>query len=754
MCDGLVAKHLENRELYRRATSLRCSLLKNIGTLNLRAYNDQNMDDTIVDKALELGTKYFRNENYNKAKELFRKAVDLARSYDEQNLVTLRERCGLSKYSFGSTVNGNTKVYHPKYVRLLDNLAATYEKLGELSKALNYAEKMARIEPFNLKCYIRLGKVLQKQGNDREAYAAYKMGLKKSKEAYDQYSMEVPQKFIDTIQNQKNIVKERLTRKDSNKTASSGNDASDSTRKRQYINPIEEHNRLSKRKKGLNKIPLAEISAPRLNLICGLPTELIPLIFNEFSSKELMIVTLVCKSWQTRILAQPQLFQKFILNSCTLRQVLKFCDFICSLYPSSDDKSLRHSLEVVKYSSRTSAEEAKSVETLLSRLQNIHCEKLMLSIPSCTTAHLASFMASNVELCRSLKELSVIISLRADKPYEIDMLSRCENLKRLEVLIESSVVPIKKRISRTSSFIEPKLIPTWAEKLESFSLNCDQNKVKSFPFITLVSHFPANHLSRLCITGVTFSSDTNQFDWLSNFKFLKEIWFENNKSAKLAALMHLLRDYPLSNLLEKLTFREDRITSKFDMEETSENYFYYHNLQNLRVLDVMGSSISGLGLARILSYLRQNKIKKLNMGDCPYIKLQQFPCLNDTSVISPNDLLVAIPNLEELLVPQFGFLGDDTMKLFTEQVRYLENIKRVDLSLNPSITGVSIYELLKALKERRTVPLEHINLDGCPSVSHITVNMLKAQGLVKHVDCVYERVVWQRFGINSLKYQS
>lgn len=711
------------------------------------------MDDTIVDKALELGTKYFRNENYNKAKELFRKAVDLARSYDEQDLVKLRERCGLSKYSF-PTNTGNSKVYHPKYVRLLDNLAATYEKLGELSKALSYAEKIAHIEPFNLKCYIRLGKVLQKLGNDRDAYSAYKLGLKKAKEAYDQYSVEVPQKFIDAVQQQKNIIKERLGKQDSDTAASNGNDSSNPSQKRQYINPIEEHNRLSKRRKGMNKLLVTEISVPTLDFICGLPTEILPLIFDRFTSKELMVMRLVCKSWQNRILAQPQLFQKFILSSCTYRQVIKCCEFICSLYPSSGKKFLRHPLKVVKYSSRTSAEEVKSVEALLSRLQNFQCEKLMLSIPSCTTAHLANFMASNVELCRSLKELSVAISLRADKPYEIDMLSRCENLKRLEVLIGSSVVPIKKRISRTSSFIEPKLIPTWAEKLESFSLNCDQNKVKSFPFITLVSHFPANNLSRLCITGVTFSSDTNQFDWLSNFKFLREIWFENNKSAKLAALMHLLRDYPLSNLLEKLTFREDKITSKFDLEETSENYFYYHNLQNLRVLDVMGSSISGLGLTRILSYLRQNKIKKLNIGDCAFIRLQQFPCQNDTSVISTNHLLVAIPNLEELQVPQLGFLDDDTLKHLTKQVRHLKNIKRIDLSLNSSITGVSIYELLKELKEMRTIPLDYINLDGCPSVSHITVNMLKAQGLVKHVDCVYERVLWQRFGINSLKYQS
>ena len=39
------------------------------------------MDESIIDKALDLGVTYFRNENYVKARDLFRKALELAMSY-------------------------------------------------------------------------------------------------------------------------------------------------------------------------------------------------------------------------------------------------------------------------------------------------------------------------------------------------------------------------------------------------------------------------------------------------------------------------------------------------------------------------------------------------------------------------------------------------------------------------------------------------------------------------------------------------
>lgn len=699
------------------------------------------MEDTVIDKALDLGTTYFRNESYEKAKELFRKALDLARSYDEKELIVLRERQGLARYTVPEP-DKHCKVYHPMYVRLLDNLAATYEKLNDLKRALKCAQTMVDADPYNLKCYIRLGKILQKQCKDKEAYNVYVQGLRKAREVHERFSWQVSKRLVDIAQQQKKNVKTRL---DPGEKLQS--------EKKRLIDPIEERKQHVKKSRTGTPEVVVPTRSPN-DLLYMIPPELYPIIFDGFTAKELFRVTLVCKSWRKSLLAFPQLFRKFLLNSCSYQQLIACCNFMLRLYKVLEQPSRAGSLETFKFSPKYAKEELKSVEAIFSKLSNFHFERLILSVPNCTTSHLAKLMRSNTDICRGLKELSLVLSFRAGKPCEIEMLSQCRNLRRLEVLVDSSVVPVDSGLQRSTSFIEPRMLPTWAENLESFSLTCDQGRVRGFPFLTLVTHFPANQLSRLSITGVTFSSEVNQFDWLANFDHLREIWFENNKGASLMVFMRVLRDYPLSRKLEKLTFREDCISGRTDLEETSDSYFYRDNLQHLREVDLMGSSISGLGISRLLSYLQPNNIRIFNLGDCPFIKLQRTQSSTDCCVLSPYHFLISVPYLESFLLPQLGALNDDTMKLFTEEVSNLENLKNLDLSLNPSITGVSLFEFLTALKETRSAPLEYLNIDGCPSISHITVKLLENKSLVQKVDCIFERETWRRFGVNSLKYKS
>lgn len=700
------------------------------------------MEETVIDKALGLGTTYFRNESYEKARDLFRRALELARSYDKNELIELRERQGLARYTIPEP-SMHTKVYHPMYVRLLDNLSATYEKLNDLRRALKCAQAMVDADPYNLKCYIRLGKILQKQLRDKEAYKAYVQGLRKVREAHEKFSWQVSRRLIDIAQQQKNNVKARLN-------AAKSDEKPLSAEKRHVIDPVEERRRLVKRSKMGTPEASEDVKRPPDTLFM-LPPELFPVIFDGFTAKELFKVSLVCKSWRQNLLLFPQLFQRFLLNSCSYQQLITCCNFILRLQTGSIHK---RSLETFKFSPKYPKEELKAVEAIFSKLSSFRLQKLILTVPNCTTSHLAKLMSSNAEICRDLRDLSLILSFRAGKPYEIEMLSQCKNLRRLEVLVNSSVVPTDTGLQRTSSFIEPRMLPTWAENLDSFSLTCDQTRVQNFPFLTLMTHFPANKLSRLSISGVTFSSVTNQFDWLANFDHLRELWFENNKGASLMAFMRMMRDYPLSRTLEKLTFREDSITVRTDLEETSDSFFYRDNLENIREIDLMGSSMSGLGITRLLSYLQPNNIKSFNLGDCPFIKLQRAQSSTDACVLSPYHFLVSVPRLESLLLPQLGALNDDTMKLFTEEVGNMENLKRLDLSLNPSITGVSLYELLTGLKEVRSAPLDYLNIDGCPSVSHITVKLLQNQLLAQRVDCAFDREAWRRFGVNSMKYKS
>lgn len=683
------------------------------------------MEQTPLDKALNLAGTYYRGENYGKALDLFRRCLSLAKSYPEQELIRLRNQMGLPKHN---SPRSHT-VYHPKYSILLESLCACYEKLADFGKALEYTHRLIKVEPFNVKAYLRLQRLLQRQGKLDSALAACKRGINNSIKFQQNYGVPISQKHLEQLRKTKKCIAEKLV-------------PVDRAEKRHILQP-EKQESSSKKPRHVKST---------FDIISRLPLELHALILDGFSSKELIEVALVCKRWHQYVFGQPQLFQRFLLSNSTYRQVNKFVDFAGKI------RRRHSSIELIKYSSRFPADEPRSLEVLFSKLRGYRCRRVLLSVPHCTTAHLSRYMGQNVGLCQNLQELSLVVSLRADKPQsEIDMLSNCHNLKRLEIVVNKSVVSLtdsSSRLDRSSSFIETNLIPTWAAKLESLSICCDLSRVDRFPFATLVSHFPANCLKRLCITGVTFTQLTNQFDWLANFRHLKELWFEDNKGASLSTLLKLLKDYPLSDKLEKLTFREFLTTTKLDLESPAESFFYAHNFQNLRALDLMGSSISGLGLLRLVSYTQPSKLHILNIGDCPHIRLGRHQYLNDTSYLSTSAFFMRVPELRELVMPQFGALDENTVKLLVEEAPNWYYIRKLDLSMNPSITGVSVYELLKALWETRNAPLEVLIIDGCPSISHITVNMIRAQRLAKQVDCQYERDTWRKVGINSLKYRA
>lgn len=703
--------------------------------LNTRKLPDTpycHMEQTALDKALKLGGTYYRSENYGRALELFRRCLLLAKSYPEQELVRLRNQMGLPKHN---SPRSDT-VYHPKYTLLLESVAACYEKSLEYSKALEYTQKLIKIEPFNVKAYMRLQRLLQRQGKLEAAFSACKRGISTAKKFEQSYGVPVSRRHVELLKRSKICIGEKLTLKNPSE-------------QRRVLQPENKHGIEPDGPQSPKKRQRAILGA--FDFISRLPPELLPMILHGFSSKELLEVMLVCKRWYHYIYRQPQLFQMFVLSNRTYRQISKFCDFARKV------RSRHGSIDLIKYSARLVVDEMRSLEALFTNLQGYRCRRFVLSVPHCTTIHLSQYMSQNVELCQSLQELSLVISLRADKPYnELRMLSHCENLKRFEIVVNSSMVSMaggSPGIAQNLPLDEATSLTMWSANLESLSICCDNARVDQFPFYALISHFPSNKLQKLCIAGATFTQLTNQFDWLVNFRHLKEIWLENNKGATLQALLHLLKDCPLTDMLKKFTFREYSTSSRFDLESPAENYFYYHNFQNLHSLDLMGSSISGLGLLRLVSYTQPSKIRVLNIGDCPYIRLDKYQHVNDTSSLPSSAFFTRFPELQELIMPQFGILDDNSMKLLIAEAPNWHYLQKLDLSLNPTITGVSIYELLRALWRARGFPLELLTIDGCPSVSHITVNMIRAQGLAKQVNCAYERDTWHRVGVNSLKYR-
>ncbi|CCC70922.1 hypothetical protein NCAS_0G00350 [Naumovozyma castellii] len=695
--------------------------------------SDTLPNDSLVEKALSLGTTYFQSEKYTKAIKIFQKAIELTKSYSKNDIIELRRKHNLHSYP------ESANAYHPKYIKLLDNRAACWEKLGELERALRDSQKMCYIEPYNLKCYLRRGRLLQRLGKDKDAYKNYKEALQRVQDSKKTLKFELPTKFVQFIQNQKDIVRTRLIESKKHNAEIITHEAGF---KRKLIDPKSEQ---SKRTKIIAEDSAKTESTPiGMDFIKRLPTELLPLIFKDFTSKELVKTMQVSKTWHRRLISLPDLFQVFDLSNITFKQFSQCHWFLKTLkrFQESD-----HRIQTLRFSSRIVMDELKTLQALLMQLQNNTCTKLVLAIPNTTTRDLVQSIVPDDKLCHSVKDLSVVLKLRGDFEYECDLFSKFNQVKHLEVLFLTQLVPIS--VTLKNKIITP-LKKDDVENLESLSIICNSGKVKRFPFSKHISVFPPNNVTKLIVAGANLRSHDN-LHWLRHFNNLKTLWLEDNHTT-LSDLMEVLRTDIIFHQLESLIFRESKVNNRFE-PVNAEASLYYDNLKNLKELDLMGTSISGLGLSILISCCRSERITKLNIGDCPFIHFRRLKNDNDPKVLSLSHFFNDVSNLEELCLPQSSSIDDNSLMLLSEQVPMFMKLKKLDLSMNPTISGVSIYQFLKELALIRAKPLQNLVIDGCTSVSHITVNSLRASNLVAKVDCVYEREVWNRFGINSYKYR-
>ncbi|CAL9729880.1 protein Dia2p [Monosporozyma unispora] len=709
-----------------------------------------------VDSAITLGTTYFKNGQYQDAKKLFIKTLWLLKSYSKDDIIKIRNTEGLT-----SGIISNSPIVHPKLIKLLDNVAACYDKLGELDKALTIGDKMIRKEPFNLKCYIRRGKILQKLVRDKDAYKNYKLALHEVKKAHNDHNVKVSQKLIDVVSHQMSLVKQRLERINPN-VSNSFTQAENNPLKRQFIDPIKEHR--SQKEFTRKRLKLAAAIEPVVDIetvdyIGSLPLEILPLILNQLNVKDLIHLCQVSHTYKRVIMINyTNWFKDYKLNSVTNKLFTQFHDFIKILYSKSRFNQIP-SFRSLQLSSKLASDEPRLLQKLFMSLQDYHCDKLIVSAPNCATSNIIKYIVPQDQFCSNVKELSLTISLRSDKSYEINLLNKFHHLTNLELIFDSAVVPIRESANTNHNNIES-IKDSWCPDLENFRLLCDSKKIKTFPTRALFLS-PDNEyhkLHRLCITGVTFCENTQDFKWLKKFPSLKELWLENNHNGKLLNLLnlfkteHVFKDGPL----ESLVFRENMMYPRIDMEPIpiQTRYKYKRNLCHLKKLDLMATSISGSGLHRLSASLTPENLKCLNIGDCPYIQMQQSQNDYNPNTFSPFDFFPKFDSLEYLMLPLLGSLNDSSMHMLALQAVDIQKLKVLDLSLNSQITGVSIYEIVSKLYEiKNKEPLERLIIDGCNSISHITVNSVKAKRLVKRIDCVYEREAWRQFGVNSFKYK-
>lgn len=745
---------------------------KNYTPMSFSENLDVNIDSTVL-KAVELGTRLFKSGEYLQAKRIFTNALRVCDSYSQEQIVRIR-----NAYQLDTAGPDAKRLYHPKYIKILDNICACYEKLDDLKSCLKISRRSLKLDPDNVKCYIRCTRTLIKLKDWKRAYKVCSSGLQSCDDANS------------LLRQQKQFIMESEANKKDGGRVKGDN--------RTYIDPLEDDTKVSKRPKKSNGI--VELLQPkkrfqkdrrRIDLFGDLPIEILPIILQSFTSKELITLTLVCNKWRDNIFYHLNCFREFNLRSISFRNFVKFMDFLRQNFTRTYRK---YSLSQLKISSKINSEELRMAQLLFSKMPKcLSFERLILSMTTLTTTQFYKLMIrENTNFFSELMELSLMITYRPDKQHELEILHSCPQLRKIELIFVNSMMSIANRtnsIGSGSSFdsmigsantqvssenqgesesLEEKLINN---SLEKITLICDKKKIKNFPLCHALLRDQFPRLKKLTITGVTFPTNNQEllnFEWLLNFPYLGELWLEDNDNCELRKFLLLLKNLHVWTNLKKLTFRENKLYPVIDLDnnllaveddEIEDRLYYRENLQNLETLDLMGTSISGAALTILCEqkYLDGEKLKSLNIGNCPNIQFSNHHANATRMVLDVNLVLKSLFKLEEINLSHLSTLNDNTMKSLIINVPFLENLQKLDISHNFEITGISIYEFLKKFQmdhetETGSQSLTYLNIDGCSQVSHITVNMIRAQNLVNRVDCVYERDVWKKFGVNSYAY--
>ncbi|CCH58705.1 hypothetical protein TBLA_0A09170 [Henningerozyma blattae CBS 6284] len=717
-------------------------------------------DDTVIEKAIELGTNFFKNENYQDARKLFEKAVKLVRSYEQPRIIQLRIAANLPI----TPLNSDGKLYHPRYIKLLDNLAACWEKVGEVSKAIRVSKKMIESEPYNMKGYIRSARLWLKMRDEKMAYIVYKNAILKAKEGRQQRNISYHKDTLTFIYDQRQLLRNKL---DADQTKLKENsEYSKNPLKRIVIDPIEEYSELNKKKAKLSILATQQTSTASnnetksLDFLLLFPSEISVKILKYLPAKDLLSFSTVSRYWNLFITLNSQLFTTLNLNSVRLRQITMFCKFFNKLKLTERDfieGRRKLVLDSVKLSAKATSEEKKILQTFINYSQWFSIKKLVLSFPNLTTTDFYKYMKENPALFDNVSQLSLLSALRVDRFDEIAYLSLFPKLWKLELLINKAVEPIDAGFSSANSFHLPR---NWGKSLESIVM-CYKVRKMNNPslFIEIVKCNLAS-LRKICLTGIEFQPSETQFDWLESLVTLEELWIENNNNCRLQYfLQYISRKFIFKNLL-KLTIRENHIYPPITLATlfNSENPGYpsqndtmcmKENLKALKHIDFMNTSISGEIVRFINSLLETHLIEYLNIGKC--IKLGENALHTQERLVFPNLIEYMLP-ISHLTFNSDSFVTDTTMRLFGEQAAFLNELQVLDLSHNGYLTGVGVYDFLKAMYNEFQRPFKHLIVNGCPKISHETINSLKGNKFVEKIECNYDLEKWEVFGKNSFNY--
>ncbi|KAI5953209.1 DIA2 [Candida jiufengensis] len=738
------------------------------------------IDEQLIKDKSKLAILYFKSNEFSKALSLFNTLIEKLKNLPIEEIKNIR----LKYYDLSENPKYG-KLVHPKLCTLLDQRASTYEKLNNLTKALQDSNTILKIDPFNVKGYLRSGKILILQNKKFEAYKIYQNGIyvlktfqkNNCKEDIDLVS-NCQTTLIEKLKSQySSLNRELKLEKEISTNSKSGNKSisplSSISLSQSSSNSLSRSSSKSSSQSSSQPNKRRKIESKNLDPFKHFPIEVIDVILKHLSTNEIFNCMRCCKKWYITVISL-QLFEFKCKNNITLDEFINGLKFFKKNVRGTYSKSINLRINQV-YNSKI-----YHILSIIIKENQINFKSLDLSDLNLNLQNIYHvFFKSGWRLnnFKFLKELNLGINCSIKSSHTL--LNIFPNLKKLKIITivpEKSVLnnlPINDKLyNRYKDLVlddyknlENLILINHSKLLDSNIMRISNETYTPFPPNLIKNSF--SQLSELTIVSFDLSNHLPVFgEFMINSQKLKKLYFENNKGINLIILLQMFLNYKPNFKLTSFTFREYQVENILNLQELG-NIEIIPELSYVENLDLYKNNLSQQALIKILKFCYQTVVT-LNIGNSTYLDFSNHKVNNldhrfitnltqqrqKQFQIQLNEILKKCINLKNLYLNE---LNIDTIgimniikqfeKLFQE-IDQKPKILNLDLSFN-NFDGIDLLKLLNCLESTKLINLNFIDINGL-GISQDTIEFSLKKKLVSNTNFDQSRIKWLQYGGNSL----
>lgn len=723
-----------------------------------------------VEQSLNIAIDCFKRKKYVEALEIYNLIVRKIQKITTDELQTIRVKNGLTP----TPIIG--PVVHPKIGSILDQRAATYEKLNDLQRALRDGENLIKLEPISCKGYLRVAKLHTIMGNELESYKVLQRGVYTIESAIKKFRITVPEKLFESLKSKYAELNTKL-KKRRNLTQLIGTTPKNTSSQARALQLNLDDLMGTKRSKtiaSVSRTPSLSPATHSLDPFDYFPLELVCLVFMHLPFSTVLKCHLVSKNWYKSLILIPSLYTNIAFkNRLDKVEFQNGIKLIKKVHQNSSNKLIKS----LKLSKSYRQEYFCDIIKFLAFQSNLKFVNLDIVNPNASVGELLlSLIFSKVNTSNvspkglepfetTLKSLKLGVTSEIKHiPYLLGILDKLEELEIIQLSLHESnkTVYNQQQYPSIKQVFKDRMKVDNLKRISFIGYTNEDLKPNSssimIPILNLVLNKTSASLMSLTIVSqnlIHFNSSNISFN---QFPCLEEVYFEDNSGYSLSDF--ILGFTSNGSSLKKLVFREKDLNTEFDVS-TLRN-LEFPRLSNLQLLDVYSCNLTRDGLYKLLEVVNKGgeQLTSLNIGNSRKLSFQidtfqrRISQSNPSGHLSISKILKLSPNLTHLYLNEIEFDNFSAKMFYHELQEYdssFENIKLklIDLSF-ARLDGIGLMSLFcVSSKHGPTFKLDELVLHGI-DIKLQTIQLLMGKGYALTVLNDFHKAKWKEFGINSL----